>query len=176
MLMREEVPRVGRRAGAVLIDLVMLELAIIPIALALREVTPSPTLLRLIEFGIAVVYSTVFLGSRGQTPGKTMCSLRVLSLDGTALNQRQALIRSVLKWSPVFVPLILVTLLLPVPTTFQDASMGSPLPPLDPHPLVAMIPLVALGVLLLMARSTRRHPDGRAPHDRVVDTSVMKVL
>ena len=63
--MREEVPRVGRRAAAVLIDLVVLELAIIPIALALREVTPSPTLLRLIEFGIAVVYSTVFLGARG---------------------------------------------------------------------------------------------------------------
>ena len=105
-----------------------------------------------------------------------MASLRVLSLDGTSLNQRQALIRSVLKWSPIFVPLILVTLLLPVPTTLQDASMGSPLPPLDPHPLVATIPLVALGVLVLLARSTRRHPDGRAPHDRFADTSVMKVL
>ena len=173
--MRDEVPGLGRRAAAVLIDLVVLELAMIPIALALREVTPSPTLLRLIEFGIAVVYSTVFLGARGQTPGKTMTSLRVIGLDGTALNQRQALIRSLLKWSPIFVPLILVTVILPVPTTLQDASMGSPLPPPDPHPLVAMIPLVALGLLLILARATRGHPDGRAPHDRVVDTSVMKV-
>ncbi len=175
MLMREEVPGLGRRAGSVLIDLVMLELAMIPIALALREVTPSPTLLRVIEFGIAVVYSTVFLGGRGQTPGKTMTSLRVMSLDGTGLNQRQALVRSVLKWSPIFVPLILVTLLLPVPTTLQDASMASPMPLPDPHPLLATIPLIALGVLLLLARATRRDPDGRAPHDRVADTTVMKV-
>ena len=176
MLMRDEVPKLRRRVGSVVVDLIMLELAMIPIALALREVTPSPTVIRLLEFGIAVVYSTVFLGARGQTPGKTMASLRVISVDGTALNQRQALVRSVLKWGTIFVPLILVTMLLPVPTTLQDVSMGSPMTPPDPHPLVALIPLAGIALVFFMMLLTRRHPDGRAPHDRVAETSVIQVV
>ena len=114
---------------AVLIDFVMLFLAKIPIDQALSEITPSPTLLTLISYGIAIVYSTVFLGSRGQTPGKTMASLRVISVDGSGLNQRQALVRSVLKWSPIYAPLFLIAVTLPIPMTLQDATVGSPIPP-----------------------------------------------
>ena len=101
---------------AVLIDFVMLFLAKIPIDQALSEITPSPTLLTLISYGIAIVYSTVFLGSRGQTPGKTMASLRVISVDGSGLNQRQALVRSVLKWSPIYAPLSVSYTHLTLPT------------------------------------------------------------
>ncbi len=173
--MRDEIPGVGRRVIAVLIDFVMLFLAKIPIDQALSEITPSPTLLTLISYGIAIVYSTVFLGSRGQTPGKTMASLRVISVDGSGLNQRQALVRSVLKWSPIYAPLFLIAVTLPIPMTLQDATVGSPIPPPDPHPVVAMIPFVAFAVLGYLAIATRRHPDGRAPHDRVTDTSVIKV-
>lgn len=175
MLLRDEIPSVSRRAAGVLLDFLMLELAMIPVVLALREVTASPTLMRGIELTIAIVYSTVFLGGRGQTPGKIMTSVRVISADGMALNQRQAIVRSLLKWAPIFVPLMLAALFVPVPTTLQDASMDSPLPLPEPDPMTTLIPFIGLILLLVIAWRMKRHPDGRAWHDLAAETSVVKV-
>ena len=47
----------------------------------------------LLALGLAVVYSTLLIGARGQTIGKTICGLRVLKNDGTPLNYLTSLLR-----------------------------------------------------------------------------------
>jgi len=47
-----------------------------------------------LELIVGMAYLTIFLGSRGQTPGKMMCRLKVIRTDGTELNYSLAMLRS----------------------------------------------------------------------------------
>ena len=169
--MQNEMAGIGRRLTAVLIDFIMLELAMWPLGLAIRELTPSAATLRLLQFVIAVMYSTVFLGERGQTP----VSLRMLSSDGSAVNPRQAVVRSILKWGFIFVPIIWLASLVTLPTNVQRIATEAPieLPPLPEIVPVLMFVFFCLFVVLVIV--TRRARDRQAPHDRLAGTIVMLV-
>ena len=86
--MQSEVSGMGRRILALLVDLFMLKLADIPLSRTLREMTPSPLVVLVFEFCILLIYSTVFVSRRGQTPGKIMASLRIISADGWRRDSR----------------------------------------------------------------------------------------
>lgn len=173
--MRDEMAGVGRRVVAVLIDFVMLELAMWPLGLAIRELTPSAAALRLLQFTIAVMYSSVFLGERGQTPGKIMVALRVISADGGAMNPRQAFVRSLVKWAAVFAPLIAISAMVTLPTNVQNIGTQAPLVPMAIPDLVPIIGFLAFCLWFVLIVMTRRHENGQAPHDRLTATTVMRI-
>jgi uncharacterized RDD family membrane protein YckC len=50
--------------------------------------------LNLVVFVLYMAYYTFFLGTRGQTPGKMVCGLKVLRLDGGPVGFGQAAIRT----------------------------------------------------------------------------------
>lgn len=50
--------------------------------------------LNILSTVIYLAYFTVFLGMRGQTPGKMICGLRVVRLDGTPVSYGQAALRT----------------------------------------------------------------------------------
>jgi uncharacterized RDD family membrane protein YckC len=173
--MQDEIPGIGRRFTGLLIDFVMLELAMWPMGLAIRELTPSAAVLRFLQFVIAVFYSSVFLAERGQTPGKIMMSLRMLSAGGGAVNQRQAIVRSVVKWGCIFVPIIAMAILTPLPTNVQQIGTEAPLVAPELPPLLPVIGFTAVLIWLVLIVVTRRHRNRQAPHDRVSGTMVMRV-
>ena len=175
MLMRDEMAGIGRRVVALLVDVIMLELAMIPLALGLREMTPSPVSVRVLELAVAVVYSTVFLTGRGQTPGKTLAALRIIGPDGGNGTQAQAVKRSLIKWTIVFLPMIAMTAIAPFPTNVQYVTIDAPAVAEAIHPLAAVIPIIALALWMGMMLYTRRHPDGQAPHDAAAGPYVMRV-
>ncbi len=173
--MRDEMAGVGRRVWAVLIDFFMLWLAMWPLGLAIRELTPSAATLSLLQFSIAVMYSTVFLGERGQTPGKIMMALRLISADGGALNPRQAFVRSVVKWGFIFIPHTVVSSMMTLPTNVQRIGTQAPLEPLAVPEAVPVILLLTLCLWFVLVVMTRRHENGQAPHDRLTATTVMRI-
>ncbi len=181
MLRQSEVSGLGRRLLALIIDLFMLKLADIPISRTLREITPSPMVVLVLEFCILLTYSTIFISRRGQTPGKIMASLRVIGSEGGAVNQRQAFVRAVVKWTPIFGVIILLSVISPFPT---DPSQMA----LDPKMLVlpdgttpetgTLGDIILYGGLLLwfiLIAIVRKDPDRRALHDRIAGTLVMRV-
>ena len=174
--MRNEMAGVGRRFLALMIDFFMLELAMWPLGLAIRELTPSAAALRFLQVAIAVVYSTVFLTERGHTPGKIMLSLRALSSDGGVLNQRQALVRAVVKWGCVFLPLITMAALVTLPTNVQIIGTESPLVLPEVPPLLPVVGFLSICLWFVLIFLTRRHKNGQAPHDRLAGTSVMRLV
>jgi uncharacterized RDD family membrane protein YckC len=173
--MRDEMAGIGRRCAALFVDLIMLELAMWPLGLAIRELTPSAAVLRFLQFVIAVIYSAVFLGERGQTPGKIMASLRTLSVDGSLLNQRQALVRAVIKWGTIYVPLTVMAAMMPLPTNVQRIGTNAPLVAPEVPTLMPVIGFATVVLWFGLAVLTRRDPNGKAPHDRVADSLVIKV-
>jgi uncharacterized RDD family membrane protein YckC len=50
--------------------------------------------LNILSTVIYLAYFTLFLGMRGQTPGKMICGLKVVRLDGTPVSYGQALART----------------------------------------------------------------------------------
>ena len=64
MLMQDEMAGLGRRLLAVVIDMLMLKLLDLPLSRILREVTPSPIAALVLEYGITLVYCTIFLARR----------------------------------------------------------------------------------------------------------------
>lgn len=50
--------------------------------------------LNLVVFGLNMAYFTFFLGTRGQTPGKMICGLKVVRLDGSPITYVQAVVRT----------------------------------------------------------------------------------
>jgi uncharacterized RDD family membrane protein YckC len=51
--------------------------------------------LNILSTVIYLAYFTLFLGMRGQTPGKMICGLKVVRLDGSPLSYGQAAVRTV---------------------------------------------------------------------------------
>jgi uncharacterized RDD family membrane protein YckC len=181
MLMPNEIPGMGRRLLAVILDLLLLSLATTPLAPRLREITPEPAAILVLNFVLALLYSTFLLTARGQTIGKMVAGLKVIGTDGGSVTQVQAFLRSLLKWTPIFGMLILQAGLAPLPTVPSGTVPKPPgLPqPADIEPATALassaVSVLGLSVLLLLFVLTKRHPDRRAPHDRAVHTLVMRL-
>ena len=178
MLMRNELVGLGRRTMALIVDIAMLFLAHIPLSLIIREMTVSPVAILLLDFGILIVYSTIFITRRGQTPGKIMLTLRVISAGGGPVTQRQAAIRALAKWTPVFSVLILMAALSPTPTDPQaflnpGNEIVSAAPPASTAAsVVSLLGLLLAIVLMLLARL---HPDRQALHDRIAGTYLIRL-
>ena len=170
MLMPNEIPGMGRRLVALFVDLLMLVLAYVPLSLALREMTPSPVAVLIFVYFISLVYSTVFLNRRGQTPGKVMTSLRVISAKGGVVTQRQAFVRALVKWTPILGILILQAFMAP-PVDLQQVAQEAQ--PVDMGGVV--VEVVGLVVWVSLSVITRRHLDRQAPHDRIAHTLVMRL-
>ena len=110
MLMQSEIAGMGRRLLATVLDFVILHLAL---TVVLRNMLLSPAGVWLVDFILIVVYSAIFLGITGQTPGKMLLGLRVIDAQGGGLDYGQTFRRAVVKWSPVFVLFIVIALLTP---------------------------------------------------------------
>ncbi len=175
MLMQDEIPGMGRRLVALLVDLLMLVLAYVPLSLALREMTPSPVAALVLVYFTSLVYSTVFLNRRGQTPGKVMASLRVISADGGVVTQRQAFIRTLVKWTPMFGILALLGVLAPSPADLQQMVSDPAAQQVDVNLKGVLVEGIGLVIGLVLLVITRRHPDRQAPHDRIAHTLVMRL-
>ena len=139
-MMPNEVPGMGRRLLAVVLDLLLLSLATTPLAPRLREITPSPAAILALNFVLALVYSTFLLTARGQTIGKMIAGLKVIRTDGGTIAQAQAFLRSLLKWTPIFGIVILQAGLAPLPTDPAGTGLKPPaLPqPEDIEPATAL--------------------------------------
>ncbi len=177
--MQDEMAGLGKRFLALMIDMLMLKLLDLPLSRALREVTPSPISALVLEYGITLIYCTVFLARRGQTPGKIMMSLRVISVDGGGMGRARAFVRSSVKWTPIFVILIVLSFLNPFAEPHQVAlgaeRVLTPPENVDAGSLRVWSIVFYSGWLLGFALVwiTRRHPDRQALHDRLAGTLVM---
>lgn len=174
MLMPNEIPGLGRRMVAMVLDLLMMMLANQALMLGLREATSSLVLLLVLDYAILLCYSTLFVSGRGQTPGKIMTSLRIIGADGGGVSQVQALVRSVVKWTPLLGVLILQAYLSPM--DLQLAHEGAPAEPLPEGAMAATVVFLAGSLLwLVLLILARNHPDGQGLHDRVARTLVMQL-
>jgi uncharacterized RDD family membrane protein YckC len=50
--------------------------------------------MNIVAFALNMAYFTFFLGTRGQTPGKMVCGLKVVRLDGSPVGFAQAALRT----------------------------------------------------------------------------------
>ena len=177
MLMQNELVGLGRRLLALTIDVTMLFLAHIPLSLIIREMTVSPTVILLLDYAIIIIYSTVFISGRGQTPGKIMFLLRVISAKGGAITQRQAAIRAVVKWTPMFVVFIALAVMSPPqadPQTYLQPDAGAIQNPEAAMP-ATVVTLVGMAIALVLIILARIHPDRQAPHDRIAGTYLIRL-
>ena len=180
MLMRDEIAGLGRRSLAVIVDMMVVSLAM---GIALREIGLSRTGTEVFRYLIMLAYSTVFLSTRGQTPGKMLLRLRVIGGDGGTVTPWQAFCRAAVKWTPILGVLVLLAVLTPSPAELQQMM---PLPegdssvPTDPDAGKAVfghvVAILGAGMLFGLVLNTRRHPDRQALHDRRTGTFVVRVL
>ena len=112
MLMQSEIAGIGRRLLAMVLDFVILTL-VLEVVLHNMLLSPADVWMAIVIFIFIVIYSAIFLGIRGQTPGKMLLGLRVIDAQGGGLNYGQTFRRAVVKWSPVFVLFIVMALLTP---------------------------------------------------------------
>ncbi|MCY3682425.1 MAG: RDD family protein [Gemmatimonadetes bacterium] len=171
MLMQSEIAGIGRRLLATVLDFLILHLVL---TVVLRNMLLSPAGVWMVDFIFIVVYSAVFVGVMGQTPGKMLLGLRVIDAQGGGLNYGQTFRRAVVKWAPVFVLFILMALLTPeelyqlpadgegVEVEAQSAAVSS----------TAMV--IGTVVWVVLIHMARRHPDGQGIHDRVAETYVIR--
>ena len=182
MLMPNEVPGMWRRLIALVLDLLVLSLANVALSGALREITAAPIAVIVADYFIMLVYSVVFLSQRGQTVGKMLMGLRVISPGGGAVTQQQAFIRSLVKWTPIFTILILQAALAPPAAGPEQAATRITEAPVEQAEVApeTVLPAMAVSfvgmiIALILILITRRHPDRQAPHDRVSDTFVTRL-
>lgn len=105
-----EVGTLGSRFGAQIIDILITALAVgaLLLLLALTRIVPSSAMMllgSLLLFAIRVPYYTAAeLMWNGQTLGKRICRLRVVSSDGRGLSAHSVVVRNLMKEAEVFVP------------------------------------------------------------------------
>ena len=126
---------------------------------------------------IATVYSAMFVGLKGQTPGKMVLGLQVIDSKGRGLDYVQTFRRAIVKWAPVFVLFIVMALLMP--EELQQRPAGEELietVDVDAQSAMGSSVVMVIGTFgwLMLIRLARRHPDGQGIHDRVADTFVIK--
>lgn len=139
----------GARAGALLIDLLIIigTLLIVGLVLALAAfLAPGVAfaLLAILSFLLRCPFFIYFeLRWRGQTPGKRVFKLRVVDRRGGALSPRAVAARNVTREVEVFMP---VTLLLARPSAEDLSGMDN---------LLVVAALVWLAIFVLMPLFTR---------------------
>jgi hypothetical protein len=121
----------------------------------------------------SLCYFGLFEGLRGASPGKSLCRLRVVGLDGKTPGARKGLLRALIFCGPVSLPTMALMFLFP---DWITPRTGSPA-----HSLFAMIPSGVQLVAFILLFSTCRRRNGFAGlHDlwsgtRVVSRSVLPV-
>lgn len=115
---------------------------------------------------LVAVYAIVFIALRGATPGKTVCKLKVVTLEGRPVS----ILQSLLRYSPyvVFAALMLYTRI-----TFGESitAEGEKIP----SSAEGLVHIVFLVWCIASAIVLARHPQRRAPHDLLAGTAVIKV-
>ncbi len=174
MLMQSEIAGIGRRLLAAVLDFVILHLVL---TVVLRNMQLSPEGVWMADFIFMVIYSAIFLGIRGQTPGKMLLGLRVIDAHGGGLNYVQTFRRAVVKWSPVFMLFIVMALLTPE-ELYQRPADGDVVDTVevDEQSAVASSTVMVIGTVgwIVLIHMARRHPDGQGIHDRVAETYVIR--
>ena len=174
MLMQSEIAGIGRRLLATVLDFLVLHLVL---TVVLRNMQLSPEGVWMADFIFMVIYSAVFMGIGGQTPGKMLLGLRVIDAHGGGLNYVQTFRRAVVKWSPVFVLFIVMALLTPE-ELYQRPADGDVVDTVevDEQSAVASSTVMVIGTVgwIVLIHMARRHPDGQGVHDRVAETYVIR--
>ncbi len=174
MLMQSEIAGIGRRLLATVLDFVILHLML---TVVLRNMLLSPAGVWMVDFIFILVYSAIFVGLMGQTPGKMLLGLRVIDAHGGGLNYVQTFRRAVVKWSPVFVLFVVMALLTPE-EVYQGPADGEVMDTVevDAQSAVASSTAMVIGTVgwLVLIHMARRHPDGQGIHDRVAETYVIR--
>ena len=144
-----ELADLGARAGAVLIDLLIIFAALIVAVLFLIWVTPvtgnvGVALFVILSFFLRCPFFMAFeLRWRGQTPGKRVFKLRVVDRRGGALSPRAVAARNVTREIEVFMP---ATLLLVPPSDLGGSGMDN---------MMALAALIWLGIFTLLPMFNR---------------------
>lgn len=174
MLMQSEIAGVGRRLLATVLDFLILHLVL---TVVLRNMLLSPAGVWMVDFIFIVIYSAIFVGVMGQTPGKMLLGLRVIDAQGGGLSYGQTFQRAVVKWAPVFVLFIVMALLTPE-ELYQRPVDGEVMDTVEVDGQSAAVSSTAMVigtvVWVVLIHMARRHPDGQGIHDRVAETYVIK--
>lgn len=172
--MQSEIAGIGRRLLATVLDFLILHLVL---TVVLRNMLLSPAGVWMVDFIFIVIYSAIFVGVMGQTPGKMLLGLRVIDAQGGGLNYVQTFRRAVVKWAPVFVLFIVMALLTPE-ELYQSPADGEVMDTVevDAQSAVASSTAMVIGtvVWVVLIHIARRHPDGQGIHDRVAETFVIR--
>jgi uncharacterized RDD family membrane protein YckC len=88
LLSRRKQKHIGARAGAELIDLIVIVIGGAIMVAALGDIGPG------LFFALLILYFTAFEAHSGQTPGKRVLSIRVVNSNGQHPSLGQALIRN----------------------------------------------------------------------------------
>lgn len=174
MLMQSEIAGIGRRLLATVLDFVILHLVL---TVVLRNMLLPPAGVSIVGFIFLVIYSAIFVGSMGQTPGKMLLGLRVIDADGGGLDYVQTFRRAVVKWAPVFVLFIVMALLTPEELYQGPADReGIEMVEVETQSTLASWTVMVIGTVgwVVLIHMARRHPDGQGIHDRVAETYVIR--
>ena len=139
----------GARAGALLIDLLIIFIALSIAVLLLILVTAATgavgiALFVILSFFLRCPFFMAFeLRWRGQTPGKRVFKLRVVDRRGGALSPRAVAARNVTREIEVFMP---ATLLMIPPSDFGGSEMDN---------MLALVALIWLGIFTLLPMFNR---------------------
>ena len=139
----------GARAGALLIDLAVIFVALFITVLLLILVTPATgtvgiALFAILSFFLRCPFFMAFeLRWRGQTPGKRVFKLRVVDRRGGALSPRAVAARNVTREIEVFMP---ATLLMFKPSDLGGSGMDN---------MLALAALIWLGIFTLLPMFNR---------------------
>ena len=139
----------GARAGALLIDLAVIFVALFITVLLLILVTPATgtvgiALFAILSFFLRCPFFMAFeLRWRGQTPGKRVFKLRVVDRRGGALSPRAVAARNVTREIEVFMP---ATLLMIKPSDLGGSGMDN---------MLALAALIWLGIFTLLPMFNR---------------------
>ena len=174
MLMQSEIAGIGRRLLATVLDFLILHLVL---TVVLRNMLLSPAGVWMVDFIFIVIYSAIFVGVMGQTPGKMLLGLRVIDAQGGGLSYVQTFRRAVVKWAPVFVLFIVMALLTPE-ELYQRPADGEVMDTVEVDAQSAAVSSTAMVigtvVWVVLIHMARRHPDGQGIHDRVAETYVIR--
>ena len=144
-----ELADLGARAGAVLIDLVIIFVALFFAVIFVVLVTPATgaiglALFVILSFFLRCPFFMAFeLRWRGQTPGKRMFKLRVVDRRGGALSPRAVAARNLTREIEVFMP---ATLLSIKPSDFGGSGMED---------MLSLVALIWCGIFTILPMFNR---------------------
>jgi uncharacterized RDD family membrane protein YckC len=176
MLLQSEIAGVWRRVLATVLDLLILHLGM---SVVTRSMMLSPAGMCLVDYAIAIFYSGLLLGMRGQSLGKMALGLRVIQGGGGGLDYAQTFKRAALKWLPIFGVFMLLAVLMP--DQLRNRGINSEMvESIEKDPgsgmMSSLVILMGLALCLFLLVRAKRHPDGQALHDCVVGTFVIKTM